>query len=163
MSQSANADVKQMALRLFQQWALAFQSKRELSFLVDVYNELKNSGKSTISRYHSPLTIRHQIPRSPRRDILPPLQHHHRPGLGRFRCLHALSHHLYIHQSQAPLPQLRSRIRPGVFVQIHGAAAFRHHDPRPSVRLVLCQRTQSQAFRSAAGGAWTNAPQSCRL
>lgn len=36
-----------MALKLFQQWALAFESKRELAFFVDVYNELKNSGKST--------------------------------------------------------------------------------------------------------------------
>ncbi|CAD6577391.1 MAG: Vacuolar protein-sorting-associated protein 27 [Tremellales sp. Tagirdzhanova-0007] len=39
-----NPYVKQMALRMFQQWALAFQPKRDLVFLVDVYNELKNSG-----------------------------------------------------------------------------------------------------------------------
>ncbi|ORY35602.1 hypothetical protein BCR39DRAFT_511030 [Naematelia encephala] len=41
-----NAEVKQMAIRLFQSWALAFQSKKELGFFVDVYNELKNSGIS---------------------------------------------------------------------------------------------------------------------
>lgn len=35
-----------MALRLFQSWAIAFKSKPELSFFVDVYNELKNSGKA---------------------------------------------------------------------------------------------------------------------
>ncbi|RSH88702.1 Vacuolar protein-sorting-associated protein 27 [Saitozyma podzolica] len=39
-----NPEVKEMALRYFQQWALAFESKKELSFFVDVYNELKNSG-----------------------------------------------------------------------------------------------------------------------
>ena len=36
-----------MALRYFQQWALAFESKKELSFFVEVYNELKNSGESS--------------------------------------------------------------------------------------------------------------------
>ncbi|WWC71583.1 uncharacterized protein I206_105541 [Kwoniella pini CBS 10737] len=41
-----NAEVKQMLLKVFQQWALAFQSKKELAFFVDVYNELKNSGIS---------------------------------------------------------------------------------------------------------------------
>jgi len=43
-AQITSAEVKQMTLKLFQQWALAFQSKRELVFLVDVYKELKNSG-----------------------------------------------------------------------------------------------------------------------
>ncbi|OCF42696.1 vacuolar protein sorting-associated protein 27 [Kwoniella heveanensis CBS 569] len=43
-AQGTNAEVKTMLLKTFQQWALAFQSKKELSFLVDVYNELKNSG-----------------------------------------------------------------------------------------------------------------------
>ena len=33
-----------MALKLFQQWAVAFRDKRDLAFLVDVYNDLKNSG-----------------------------------------------------------------------------------------------------------------------
>jgi growth factor-regulated tyrosine kinase substrate len=42
--QITNPEVKEMALRYFQQWALAFESKKELSFFVDVYNELKNSG-----------------------------------------------------------------------------------------------------------------------
>jgi growth factor-regulated tyrosine kinase substrate len=37
-----------MALRYFQQWALAFESKKELSFFVEVYNELKNSGASRV-------------------------------------------------------------------------------------------------------------------
>jgi growth factor-regulated tyrosine kinase substrate len=37
-----------MALKYFQDWAIAFQSKRELSFFVDVYNELKNTGKLPI-------------------------------------------------------------------------------------------------------------------
>ncbi|WVQ68094.1 uncharacterized protein L199_006300 [Kwoniella botswanensis] len=45
-SQTTSPEVKQMLLKLFQQWALAFQSKNELSFFVDVYNELKNSGIS---------------------------------------------------------------------------------------------------------------------
>ncbi|KAK1927083.1 hypothetical protein DB88DRAFT_533845 [Papiliotrema laurentii] len=43
-SSATGAEVKQMALRLFQSWAIAFKSKPELSFFVDVYNELKNSG-----------------------------------------------------------------------------------------------------------------------
>lgn len=43
-SPSTNAEVRTMALRFFQQWAVAFQSKPALAFLVDVYNELKNSG-----------------------------------------------------------------------------------------------------------------------
>jgi growth factor-regulated tyrosine kinase substrate len=42
-----------MALKYFQQWALAFEAKKELSFFVDVYNELKNSG--TYLRYPSSL------------------------------------------------------------------------------------------------------------
>ncbi|WRT68369.1 uncharacterized protein IL334_005345 [Kwoniella shivajii] len=41
---STSPEVKQMLLKMFQQWALAFQSKKELSFFTDVYNELKNSG-----------------------------------------------------------------------------------------------------------------------
>ncbi len=47
--QLTSAEVKQMALKMFQQWALAFQSKRELAFFVGVYNELKNSGESSTS------------------------------------------------------------------------------------------------------------------
>ncbi|WWC90727.1 uncharacterized protein L201_005664 [Kwoniella dendrophila CBS 6074] len=43
-SPTTSPEVKQMLLKLFQQWALAFQTKRELAFFVDVYNELKNSG-----------------------------------------------------------------------------------------------------------------------
>ncbi|WWD19042.1 hypothetical protein CI109_103500 [Kwoniella shandongensis] len=39
-----NPEVKQMLLKNFQQWALAFESKRELGFFVDIYKELKNSG-----------------------------------------------------------------------------------------------------------------------
>jgi len=46
--QATSAEVKQMALRLFQSWALAFKPKQELSFFVDVYNELKNSGEFVI-------------------------------------------------------------------------------------------------------------------
>ncbi|KAL7422807.1 Vacuolar protein-sorting-associated protein 27 [Cryptotrichosporon argae] len=41
---ATNAEVKQMALKYFQTWALAFESKKDLSFFVDVYHELKNSG-----------------------------------------------------------------------------------------------------------------------
>lgn len=40
-----------MFLQLFQAWALAFQSKPALTFLVDVYNELKNSGELRSPRY----------------------------------------------------------------------------------------------------------------
>lgn len=36
-----------MAIKNFQTWALAFESKRELSFLTDVYKELKTSGSIT--------------------------------------------------------------------------------------------------------------------
>lgn len=42
--QYTNGEVKQMAIRLFQQWAIAFKAKPELVFLVDVYNELKMGG-----------------------------------------------------------------------------------------------------------------------
>lgn len=45
MLQTTVPDVKQMALKHFQLWALAFKSKQELSFFVDVYNELKGSGE----------------------------------------------------------------------------------------------------------------------
>ena len=38
-------EVKQMAVQLFQSWAMAFKSKRELQFLVDAYNDLKNAGE----------------------------------------------------------------------------------------------------------------------
>ncbi|TXT08618.1 hypothetical protein VHUM_02746 [Vanrija humicola] len=43
-SSSTNPEVKTMALGFFQQWAIAFQNKKDLAFLVDVYHELKNSG-----------------------------------------------------------------------------------------------------------------------
>lgn len=36
--------VKEMAKDLFQQWAIAFESKKELSFLPEMFRELKNSG-----------------------------------------------------------------------------------------------------------------------
>ncbi|GMK55170.1 hypothetical protein CspeluHIS016_0202260 [Cutaneotrichosporon spelunceum] len=41
---STNAEVRQMALRMFQSWALVFEKKRELAFFVDAYHDLKNSG-----------------------------------------------------------------------------------------------------------------------
>ncbi|CAK9780775.1 hypothetical protein CC85DRAFT_287190 [Cutaneotrichosporon oleaginosum] len=41
---STNAEVRQMALRMFQSWALAFEKKRELAFFVDAYHDMKNSG-----------------------------------------------------------------------------------------------------------------------
>lgn len=43
-SPSTNAEVRTMALQMFQAWALAFDSRRDLAFLVDVYNDLKNGG-----------------------------------------------------------------------------------------------------------------------
>lgn len=51
-----------MALRLFQSWALAFKSKSELSFFVDVYNELKNSGPSRSLSQTAKLTSRYRLP-----------------------------------------------------------------------------------------------------
>ncbi|OXC69142.1 vacuolar protein sorting-associated protein 27 [Cryptococcus neoformans] len=41
---TTSPEVKQMLIKYFQQWALAFKSKSELSFFVEVYNELKASG-----------------------------------------------------------------------------------------------------------------------
>jgi growth factor-regulated tyrosine kinase substrate len=38
------AEVKQMGLKLFQQWAIAFKSKPSLDYLNQAYNELKLSG-----------------------------------------------------------------------------------------------------------------------
>ncbi|KAK4688577.1 hepatocyte growth factor-regulated tyrosine kinase substrate, partial [Tremellales sp. Uapishka_1] len=43
-SPTTGAEVREMTLKLFQQWALAFKSKKELSFFVDVYEEMKSSG-----------------------------------------------------------------------------------------------------------------------
>ncbi len=45
MEQSTNPQVRDMALKVFQQWALAFESKRELSFLPEMYRELKTGGE----------------------------------------------------------------------------------------------------------------------
>ncbi|WVN85884.1 uncharacterized protein L203_101036 [Cryptococcus depauperatus CBS 7841] len=45
-SESASPEVHQMLIKYFQQWALAFQLRPELSFFVDVYNEFRNSGVS---------------------------------------------------------------------------------------------------------------------
>lgn len=39
-----NPEVRNMALNLLQQWALAFKNKPALSYLPEVYNDLKNSG-----------------------------------------------------------------------------------------------------------------------
>lgn len=45
-----------MLIKYFQQWALAFKSKSELSLFVEVYNELKASGKSSGCLAFSALT-----------------------------------------------------------------------------------------------------------
>jgi hypothetical protein len=37
--------VKRVGLDLFQQWALAFQSKPELSYVSDVYRGMKSEGE----------------------------------------------------------------------------------------------------------------------
>ncbi|KAL7414353.1 hypothetical protein BDY24DRAFT_339617, partial [Mrakia frigida] len=44
--QSTNAEVKRVGLDLFQQWALAFQSKPELSYVCEVYRGMKDEGIS---------------------------------------------------------------------------------------------------------------------
>lgn len=41
---ATNPEVRNMALNLLQQWALAFKNKAALSYLPEVYNDLKNSG-----------------------------------------------------------------------------------------------------------------------
>lgn len=41
---STNPEVRTMALQMFQAWALAFDGRRDLAFLFDVYNDLKNGG-----------------------------------------------------------------------------------------------------------------------
>ena len=45
--QSTNPEVKRVGLDLFQQWALAFQAKPELSYLPEVYRNMKDEGRST--------------------------------------------------------------------------------------------------------------------
>lgn len=47
--QSTNAEVKRVGLDLFQQWALAFESKPELNYVCDVYRGMKNEGIGTSS------------------------------------------------------------------------------------------------------------------
>ena len=49
LDQVTNPEVKQMALKHFQAWALAFESKRELYFLVENYREMKSSGELDMS------------------------------------------------------------------------------------------------------------------
>lgn len=41
---ATNPEVRNMALNLLQQWALAFKNKPALSYLPEVYNDLKNGG-----------------------------------------------------------------------------------------------------------------------
>ena len=41
---STNAEVKRVGLDLFQQWALAFQSKPELNYVCEVYRGMKDEG-----------------------------------------------------------------------------------------------------------------------
>lgn len=45
-SPTTNPQVCELAIKMFQQWAIAFESKRELSYLPEVYRELKNQGIS---------------------------------------------------------------------------------------------------------------------
>jgi len=69
-----------MALRLFQSWALAFKPKQELSFFVDVYNELKNSGEllcNYIAEAHVQAFLSHHHQRRPRRIFSIPRQRLH--------------------------------------------------------------------------------------
>lgn len=95
-----------MALRLFQDWAIAFKSKAELSFFVDVYNELKNSGEPAQACRCSSIARRHISP-SPFIDVLASSHHDYRSRLGRLGCLHALQDRFHIHQPETPLQKLR--------------------------------------------------------
>lgn len=44
--QTTNHDVKSLGLDLFQQWALTYTTKDELTYLVESYHSLKHSGAS---------------------------------------------------------------------------------------------------------------------
>src|ERR1700731_1245953 len=48
-------------------------------------------------------------------------------GMDRLGPLSALPHPVLVHQSQAPLPELRPGLRPAVLLQVHATAALRDH------------------------------------
>lgn len=126
MSQLTGAEVKQMAMKMFQQWALAFRSKRELAFFVDVYNELKGSGTSPSCEYLAYFP-RYRLPSSTDRYICSPSIHYDRACMDRFGCLHALSVCFHLYQSQAPLPELRPGLRPSMFEPSDASAQVWNH------------------------------------
>jgi len=79
-----------MALRLFQSWALAFKPKTELSFFVDVYNELKNSGTLLDLCLRTRADFRRGLPSPTYGNILSSPRYVNRPGMGGLRRLYAM-------------------------------------------------------------------------
>lgn len=138
--------MKQMAIKYFQQWAVAFKPKRELSFFVDVYNELMNSGTFGKLPCHPSVTdiSRYRLPTGTRPNLLCPARNDHSTPVGRFGRLHAMSFSLHLHQPETPLPELRSRLRPSVLIQDSSLATLWDNHSRASVRFLFCQRRRAQ-------------------
>lgn len=70
-----------MAMKLYQSWALAFQAKKDLSFFVDRYNEMKNSGEHIpglfwLSADCKVSTSRHHLRPHLHTSSIPPLPRH---------------------------------------------------------------------------------------
>ena len=103
-----NLDVKNTMLRLIQIWAVAFEGKPSLSYVGQIYRELKTEGMWSLYNLTVNVTedgyLRLQIP-APR--LCSRKRRHGRYSdssrMDRFRCLPPLSYCLYIHKLQAPL------------------------------------------------------------
>ena len=107
-----NLDVKNKILRFIQNWATAFEGKPMLSYVGQVYKNLKSDGMYLYRLFNvfaSPACIallyRIQLPATgPRGRKLSDGRHADRTGVDRLRRLSALSHPVLVYESQTPLP-----------------------------------------------------------
>lgn len=98
-----------MALKLFQSWAIAFESKPELKYLPEMYRELKNQGMSVCfvpCQPHS-CPFRRQVPPTANKYPVASSHHGHTTYLDRLGRVHALPHTIHVHQPETPLSKLR--------------------------------------------------------
>ena len=131
---SGNRDVKEKVMSKLQDWATAFAAKENLrsSELVRSYERMKNEGlpfpprdptataamvdSLSVSRIQSPTSGRSALTRSSAGSRV--------EGCS---LLHEMSHRVHDVQSQASLPELRRRLRPGVLRSIRSSPSLRHH------------------------------------
>jgi len=111
---AVNDDVKQKILELIQSWAVASEGRADLSYINEVYKTLQREGH----RFPPRQDIASSMFDSSAVSIYPPCQSHWRKfakygfsdaasGMGRLRCLHAMSNAFHLYEPETPLQELR--------------------------------------------------------